>query len=164
MLRKKLDTEYLYKHFKIDFDGTLRRLYKKRGWQICVPTNSTSGYLRVGLPRGQTVYVHVLAWFLRYGYIPSILEIDHVDGDRTNNAFTNLRLTTRVQNQANRAPNKSGKSRFKGVFKGSKNKWIASLSYKGIRYYLGQFNCETSAALAYNKKAAELKDFYRKVN
>jgi hypothetical protein len=54
--------------------------------------------------RGVRVTAHRLGWRLMTGeWPPGGLQIDHKDGDRTNNKASNLRLSTQSQNQYNRA-------------------------------------------------------------
>lgn len=43
-------------------------------------------------------FVHTLVYEAFYGEKPDYLEIDHIDGDKTNNHFTNLRAVTRSEN------------------------------------------------------------------
>ena len=154
--------ELLKSAFKTSSDGILYRL-DKTGWKEAPTSMSTGGYLRVSIPGRKSLEKHRLIWLLLHGNFPKN-EIDHIDGCRTNNHPSNLREVTREQNQANRLPNKNSQSRYKGVYRGYGTKWISSISKSGVRYYLGQFSCETAAAIAYNKKATELNDVYRRLN
>ncbi len=160
---KLRDESLLKRTFKLSPEGVLLRFFRNKNWKPATLSETTGGYLRVGYPTRQQITVHRLVWFLHYGSFPKG-EIDHIDNDRKNNQITNLREVSKSQNQANRLPNKNSLSKYKGVYLGARGKWIASLTYKKVRYYLGQFNCETAAALAYNEKAKQLKDFFRKVN
>jgi hypothetical protein len=83
------------------------------------------------------------------------LEIDHINGDGLDNRKVNLRVCTHAENARNRGPNKKSQSRYKGVhfFKG---KWVALITYKKQRFYLGRFRTEEEAAESYKKKAEEL--------
>lgn len=53
-----------------------------------------SGYYTLS-PRG---YVHRLIWQLLNGPIPEGMEIDHINGNRSDNRIQNLRLVTRTVN------------------------------------------------------------------
>jgi len=56
-------------------------------------------------------------------------------------------------------------SGYVGVYlRSNKNIWIAKITYKRKTYYLGDFNIEEEAALAYDKKALELYGSEAKLN
>ena len=60
-------------------------------------SQSSSGYFQVRLfnheyPKGRLQYVHRIAYETFKGEIPSGVEIDHIDGDTSNNKLDNLQL------------------------------------------------------------------------
>ncbi len=57
------------------------------------------GYGRVTL-LGRRVYLHRLAWLLHYGQWPEG-QVDHIDGDRSNNSICNLRDVDHTANAQN---------------------------------------------------------------
>ena len=62
------------------------------------PWLHTTGYMRVALGRGKQKYVHRL---VACAFLPnpeSLPQVDHIDGDRTNNNASNLRWVTGQQN------------------------------------------------------------------
>ena len=65
---------------------------------ICSRDNG-DGYGRVTF-KGKRVYLHRLAWLLHYGEWPQN-QVDHIDGDRTNNSITNLRDVDHTANAQN---------------------------------------------------------------
>ena len=81
-------------------------------------------------------------------------EIDHIDRNGLNNAWTNLRPCTKAQNMQNRrsAGNKSG---FRGVSAAGK-RWAANISTEGVTTYLGLFDTPEEASAAYNAAAVLL--------
>ena len=92
---------------------------------------------------------------------PSGAFVDHLDGDGLNNTRSNLRICTPRQNAMNRrkgCPDSS--SKWKGVslkkFKTIQLKWQASLAVNKQKIYIGYFNHDFDAALAYNLMADEL--------
>ncbi len=87
---------------------------------------------------------------------PKGLFVDHIDHNGLNNRKSNLRHCTNAENSRNMRP--YGKtSRYKGVcwHKGSK-KFVAQITFKGKKIWLGYFKDEIAAAKAYDKKAREL--------
>ena len=82
-------------------------------------------------------------------------EVDHINGDKLDNRLCNLRLCTSQQNKYNRKSS-WGSSKFKGVtFNKRAKKWAANI--KDNKYmFLGYFEKEEEAALAYNREAARL--------
>lgn len=76
-------------------------------------SEKSDGYIEIGLDK--SVYrAHRLAWLYTTGSCPKD-QIDHVDGDRSNNRIANLREATPTQNQWNRAKSTNNTSGFKGV-------------------------------------------------
>lgn len=60
------------------------------------------GYCRVCIHIGKvllTVYAHRLIWVHKNGPIPAGLEINHIDGVKSNNRLSNLELVTKSGNQ-----------------------------------------------------------------
>ena len=88
---------------------------------------------------------------------PKGLCIDHIDINGLNNRRSNLRPCTPAQNVQNSRPRSNASSKYKGVFWNKKNKkWIATIHKGENRTYLGGFDDEIEAALAYDRKAEEL--------
>lgn len=90
-------------------------------------------------------HLHRVVYELAHGAIPEGLQIDHINGDRSNNFLSNLRVVTNQQNQWNRTTAK-GYSRSK-----QHNKWKAKLSVNGEFKFLGLFDSEADARAAYLK-------------
>jgi hypothetical protein len=123
------------------------------------------GYRRVRVD-GKYYYVHRLVWFiLTNKEIPEDLYIDHIDGNRLNNDISNLRLASALENQYNKARQSNGTSSYKGVwFDAKKNCWKASIRFQNERKYIGQFETELEAAIAYDKLAIEIQGKFAKLN
>jgi hypothetical protein len=65
-------------------------------------TKHTKGYRRVYFD-GKTHAVHRVIWQMFNGNIPNGMQIDHIDGNTSNNKIENLRLATSKKNSLNRA-------------------------------------------------------------
>lgn len=83
--------------------------------------------------------------------------IDHINNNRLDNRYENLRVNTNSGNNHNRTKNTNASSKYKGVsyFKRDKN-WLVQLSKDHINYYCGYYKTEKEAALVFNVKAVEL--------
>jgi hypothetical protein len=80
---------------------------------------------------------HRIIWKMHYGDILEGKQIDHINGNRSDNRIENLRLVTNGQNQLNSVLKSSNKLGIKGVYKSSKNKWAI---WRGnIRSYANDF-------------------------
>lgn len=100
------------------------------------------GYVSIKLD-GARYFAHRIIWKLIHGTDP-IADIDHIDGDRSNNRPANLRAATRTQNSRNMRPRR----RLKGAWSNASG-WSAMIQVDGARIYLGQFRTEEEAHAAY---------------
>jgi len=134
-------------------------------WKVCIGRRSpagtivkgdaTSRYVRIQIEK-VSYRAHRLAWLYQTGQWPSG-DIDHINGDKKDNRFSNLREATRSQNLSNIGPQKNNKSGFKGVcFNKMVSLWEAQITKNYQHRRLGYFNCPREAAHAYNKAAIEL--------
>jgi hypothetical protein len=90
------------------------------------------GYIKFKLDNYQT-YGHRLAFLYMTGSMPK--EIDHIDGNPSNNAWSNLREVTRGQNQFNRSLHKDSTSLVKGLsYKEQSQCWCAAITIEGKVY------------------------------
>jgi hypothetical protein len=94
-----------------------------------------------------------LAWLLMTGVHPDY-EIDHIDGNPTNNRFENLREATRLQNAQNVKMTTRNTSGIRGVhWRADCEKWRALIFVNGKQIHLGYFNAARDAQDAYVKAA-----------
>lgn len=83
--------------------------------------------------------------------------IDHINGDPSDNRFSNLREATQSQNCANARKSKNNTSGVKGVHWDRVNKkWRATIMHKRRQITIGRFDTIKQAAAAYEAKAAAL--------
>lgn len=101
---------------------------------------------------GKIVLMHRMIVAARKGE-----HVDHRDGNGLNNRKSNLRRCTVDQNVLNRRKSGDKKSPFKGVHqrRGS-TLWFAVITFKNKAKYLGSFETEQLAAMAYDDAAAKL--------
>lgn len=105
------------------------------------------GYVRINVDR-KLHYAHRLAWLYVHGECVT-KEIDHINGDASDNRLENLRLATHSENLANqklRADNKAG---FKGVSSLADGTYLAAVQRQGEKTVAGYFKDPKKAATAY---------------
>lgn len=114
-----------------------------------------NGYWRIKAGR-KHFYAHRLAWELYYGAAPT-MEIDHINGNRSDNRIANLRLAEKSENQMNRRRHKQTKSGVKGVnWNPEVKKWVSRCAAKGKRIHIGYFDSLADAELAYKLTAKKM--------
>lgn len=72
------------------------------------------GYRRAKINK-KSVALHRLAFLLMYGKWPT-LEVDHINGDKSDNRWLNLRLATRKTNMRNCRKRNDNKTGLAGIF------------------------------------------------
>lgn len=117
------------------------------------------GYRCIGYKK-KTYRAHRLAWLLMTGDWPKS-DIDHIDQNKSNNKWINLRDAGRTINQYNKKKNPDKyTSQYPGVrLHKPSGKYTATIRYKNKSYYLGYFSCEKDAYKAYLDKQV---DFIKK--
>lgn len=124
-----------------------------------VAGNFTHGYIEIGI-NNCSYRAHRLAWLHVYGEWPTG-HIDHIDGNRANNAIANLRDVTNQTNAQNRHSVSQIKrtSDYLGVTWNSANQcWMAQIKHCGKNMYLGQYSSEREAHIAYLHAKRDLHD------
>lgn len=97
---------------------------------------------------------------------PPGLLVDHSNTNSLDNRRSNLRLATPSQNSCNSRRDKSKTySRYRGVsFCKRKQKWFAAIRNQGRKLWLGYFDNEIDAALAYNQAAIKYHGDFARLN
>lgn len=121
---------------------------------------SRQGYHEIGIEY-RLHRANRLAWLYMTGEWPD-RDVDHINRDKADNRWCNLRLATRSQNSANVAlAARRNTSGFLGVtFDKSRNKWRAQIRIGGRKVNLGRFTDPVEAAKAHDAAAwQEFGDF-----
>ena len=109
------------------------------------------GYSRVSV-MGKRVYVHRLAWLLHYGEWPAN-QIDHVDGDRSNNKIANLRDVDRTANAQNIHVANSNTGVLGVSYDANRKRYVAQISVgprgSAKTIHLGRYRLIEDAQRAY---------------
>jgi hypothetical protein len=100
-------------------------------------TLDDKGYVFVRLFK-KTYKAHRLIWVYVHGEDPSRLQIDHIDGVKSNNAITNLRLATPSQNIQNTHIRTDNYLRFKNVYE-AKGKYKVGFQVAGKYKHFGTY-------------------------
>lgn len=120
------------------------QLAKKR--QIAGSINK-DGYRRITID-GQSHTASRLAWLYMEGYLPEH-DIDHINRDRDDNRWKNLRHVSRSCNLKNKKVSICNKSGVTGVCKNPvTGKWRAALMVNGVRLSLGHHDTKIKAVEA----------------
>lgn len=162
MKSKPLPTQTELKHFFSYDDGNL--VWNSRSSTSfntafagkpagCLKKNQ--GYIYINLM--QTQYLaHRLVYAWHNGNDFDNKQIDHIDGNKSNNRIENLRLATATENIQNRSKQKNNSVGLKGVtFHKKAGKFMAQIHDAGKSICLGYFEHAQDAHAAYVKAANE---------
>ncbi len=110
----------------------------------------TNGYVILQLD-GKLYKAHRLAYLYMEGKFPD-KQLDHIDGNRSNNVYSNLRLATQSENSQNqrKAPSHNKYSGLLGAhYDTNTGNYRAKIKLEGIVYRLGTFKTAIEAHEAY---------------
>ena len=123
-------------------------------------TQRKDGYKIVTL-FGQPYLVHRVIFAMRYGYCKD--EIDHINGDPSDNRLENIRAVNRSQQNMNRGVQSNNTSGHKGVYWAKKKSfWQARIKVEGKLISLGYFKDIEKAVEAYKIGAEQYHKDYRR--
>ena len=109
---------------------------------------SQQGYRLIDI-LGAPKRAHKIAWLLMTGSNPDT-DIDHINQDKADNRWSNLRLATRSQNMANTGLRSTNTTGIKGVrWLSQRRKWCARITVDRREIHLGVFDTIDDAANAY---------------
>ena len=106
---------------------------------------------------GQKYVTSRLAWLYMTGEWPA-LDVDHANGDPTDDRWENLRHATRRQNNGNAKKRRDNTSGIKGVhWDRERKKWFVAINDAvGHRRALGRYKSLEEARLVYEKASVAL--------
>jgi len=115
-------------------------------------------YVMISVPGFRQLGAHRIAWIYMNGLTIGGAEIDHIDGDTSNNAIANLRLATSREQKRNKRVQSNNRSGLKGAFfhacrKGKK--WRSQIKVGERLIFLGYFDTAEQAHEAYGNAARE---------
>lgn len=157
MDHKSLTAERLREILHYDPDAGVWRWREKRG---CKRKGAPAGCFNAGGYRVIRIDKCLLrsgrlAWLYTTGEWPQD-EIDHRDGDPSNDRWDNLRQATREQNMWNKKHWRTSRNGLKGISWHPKiRRWIAEIGAREGRKYLGCFATAEEAAAAYREAARQ---------
>lgn len=111
-----------------------------------------TGYYRVHIG-GKSYLLHKVIWMYMTGEWPKF-DIDHIDRNRLNNKWDNLRKATRSANMANGGKRES-LTGFTGVYQ-NKSGYMSKIKIGNQQVYLGQFKTPEEAYEAFKLKHREV--------
>lgn len=124
---------------------------------------SSYGYIEIGL-LGRLYRAHRLAFVYMTGEEP-FHNVDHINGNRADNRWKNLRVCNQSQNMGNVGLRKNNTSGHPGVvFDKERGKWRAQIRIGGKKTNLGRFDDFEDAVEAHNlAHAANFGEFSRHI-
>lgn len=145
------DSEEMIKWLdNLDYDPKTGNLFwkipikKKQKPGSLVGHVNSKGYVMIAINKIRRP-AHRVIWRLMTGSWPSET-IDHIDGNRLNNSWGNLREASIAQNCLN---SKSSTGNPKGVYPHKGRYWIVKIGLNGKRHYFGLFkNYEKACEVA----------------
>lgn len=135
-----------------------------------VGSKDANGYWNCKI-NNRALLVHRVVWALVHGCDPVGRVVDHIDGNASNNAVSNLRIATHAENLANSGAQRGRASLYKGVARAMPARaYDRPLLWRGVVVlgctyrYLGLFGTEREAAQRYNAEALAIGGPYARLN
>ena len=110
--------------------------------------------------KSEKLYAHRVAFVMVFGRWPTH-KVDHINGNKKDNRFCNLRESTQAQNLRNKAVKGDSLTRVKGVTQDKRDgRFYAYIDVDGKRTSLGGFDTANLASLARRKAEIEYHEGY----
>jgi hypothetical protein len=122
-----------------------------------------NGYLMITIDK-EDYFSHRLAYLYMTASEPPVF-VDHIDRDKRNNRWDNLRPADRASNAANSKLPKNSTSGLKGAQKSRyHHRWRSSIRENGRTIYLGMFDTAEEAHAAYRRAAERIHGNYARMS
>lgn len=139
----------LNKGIKMLIDSDVWDLFKHKKW-FAVNSHARGNFYVMRASYGKTETLHRLIM----GVNDRNVFVDHINHNTLDNRKCNLRLCTRSENARNLNSHKDSISKYLGVtLHKNRNKWQTQIKINGKNTYIGVFEKEIDAAMAYDKVA-----------
>lgn len=150
-----ISVERLRELFELKDDGTLVRRVMCGGQKAGTVAGAkhSQGYVQVGVD-GVNTYAHKIVFAMVNGFWPE-LDIDHIDGNRSNNRPSNLRLATRRENLTNMRNGRPNKTGYRGVCRHINGLFNARMKIGAKVMSLGYYKTSREAAEVYVLESLE---------
>lgn len=144
MTKTELQKYFIYNPETGEFIRTSSNGNASKPGYISGSKSEKNAYLRVSI-NNKRYSNHRLAWLYMTGNWPKY-QIDHINGNKKDNRWINLREVTNAENSRNQKKqhNNSG---ITGVYKNG-NRWSARLTFNGKEINLGNYKTKIAAAYA----------------
>ena len=109
---------------------------------------TSAGYAQIKI-NYKNYTAHRLVWLYVYGYFPPN-QVDHINGIKSDNRLSNLRLANMQENKRNQGLTKANKTGKKGVHLMPSGKWKANCRINNKTVHIGHYNTMEEAATAYD--------------
>ena len=125
--------------------------YQRNHWNGChagkpAGGKTTDGYMQIQINKRQ-YKLHRVIWLYIYGYWPD--QIDHINGNKSDNRLCNLRNVSQHENRKNMKLDKRNTSGFSGVsWIESKKQWHVKIGKRAVGFF-----SEKADAIRARKKA-----------
>lgn len=122
-----------------------------------ITCRKNNGYICVCINNKQYL-AHRIAWLLATGRWPTQF-IDHINRDKSDNRFVNLRECSKRQNAGNRKIARNNTSGIRGVTQTPHGTWKVQAA--GPKRYLGSFKTKEEAIAVHDEAATKyFREFY----